>query len=275
MHVPTLSPANVLLLRVAGDEASSWISVFQVLSWISAKISRVYAVAASKLNDRLVSFSVDLRGRLNRLRHNALQDEAIYLSLSQPTGTAEVFGSQDEGDSPFAGLWVRIGSGLAMLFIFLAFDFHSESAVWTYLWRGVFGAIGLVVGLTVLGMMMEGEFSLAGVLFLPVLLPLALVSACFSVLGILGFGLGTGLLGFFYEVSVEGSPVGAWQVRLLPPKATGLIYHSQIYENPDALSEIHKWITQRRMASHLVLTGERALSGVHKRQKRGGAAESG
>ena len=267
MHVPRLPPSNVLLLRVAGDEASSWISVFQVLSWLSSKISRVYATAASTFNDRLVSISKSLRGRFDAFRHDALQDESIYLSLSQPTGTTEVFGREDEDDSPLSGMWLYGAGMLALLCILAAFVFDLGSSAWAYLWRGVFGAAGLVLGLTVLGKVFEGEDSLAGVLFLPILVPLALVSACFSVLGGLGFGLGTGLLVFFYEVSVEGSPIGEWQIRLLLPKGAGLIYHSQIYENPDALSEIYKWITGRKTARHLVLTGERPSSGVHKRQK--------
>jgi hypothetical protein len=92
----------------------------------------------------------------------------------------------------------------------------------------------------------EGEVNPAGLLFFPVLLLLVPISVCFSVLGIIGFGVGTGLLVFFYEVSVESSPVGTWHICLLHPKQTGMIYHSQIYEDPEALSKMYSWISARQ-----------------------------
>jgi pimeloyl-ACP methyl ester carboxylesterase len=253
IHATELSPADVLLLRVAGDEASSWISVFQVLSWISSKISRVYATIGSQFNNGLLRISECLHSRVNKVSNTALLDERpIYLSLNEPTGMTKPFGSDDAGDSPLPPYTKTMGV-VAIVLIEFALFFDIGSSPWTYLWRIVVGALGCILGLTALGAAAEGQFSPLGLLFLPILLPLMLVSACFGVLGILGFGLGTGLLGFFYEVSVEESPIGLWQIRLFPPTQTGLIYHSQIYENHDALSEMFKWITDRKSVSYKLL----------------------
>jgi hypothetical protein len=131
----------------------------------------------------------------------------------------------------------------ALLCVFFAFDFNASTVARTYLGRCAIVSLGVLLGLFPLGHMLEGEVSLAGVFFMPILLLLAPVSACFTLLGIFGFGFGTGLLTFFYEVSVETTPVGAWRITLLPPTPTGILYHSQIYENPEALRNMYTWIS--------------------------------
>ena len=141
---------------------------------------------------------------------------------------------------------LAVMGGIGILCIVAAWSFKGPDPALTWQYRAFLTCLGLAMATVACGLLLDDSANVvAGLLSLPILLPLVPISAVFSVLGILGFGVGTGLLAFFYEVSVESSPVGSWEICLLPPLRTGLIYHSQIYESDEAHRMIQNWIRSR------------------------------
>src|ERR1035441_1598656 len=255
MDESKLPTSSVLLLRVAGDEASSWISVFQVLSWLSSRVSRIYSTVVLLAVRAIVRASWWVRGPFSSLIgfvfHYMFHRRSEPVSLlrgdvPEDTGEIETVGEFDWILRKFV-LLVLVFSLLPILYVFI---FQSASVLWTYLIRSLLAFVGLAGELAGFGILLDDEDSpLTGTFLVPILLLLIPISVCFMVLGVFAFGLGTGLLAFFDEVSVESSPVGAWEINLVPPMRVGALHHSQIYENPNVVSILCSWMSRQQRLS--------------------------
>jgi pimeloyl-ACP methyl ester carboxylesterase len=139
MYVPSLPTSNVLLLRVAGDEASSWISVFQVLSWISSKAARLYTAGLLVVKDRFVSLLTSLvialtplAKILERLWHMIFDDRPVYLNLKQSVKTSKEHRLRDEDPCAFnerMSVIILVAFACIYACILYAFSFSSASVL--------------------------------------------------------------------------------------------------------------------------------------------------
>jgi hypothetical protein len=211
-HNPEIAAYRVRLFRTTGDEASSWIAVFQVLSWLSSKCAALYVSAWSAMARRVASISDRLQDFGGD--YSMLIGMAVALTLVLWV-TIE---ASSEGGVAWAGYLLWIPAGIFIIGVFL-------------------------VALYYIGAYMEvtDPTSLFGVFLSPILLLLLPISLLFAIFGLLGFGVGTAVLVLFFELSVEATPVGSWSITVLSPMRATTIRHSQIYENSVAIDHLCSW----------------------------------
>ena len=201
---------RLLIIRSSGDEASAALGLFQFISQLNVRVFLLF----STLNGRLERWTDKWPEHRGVLALILLGGFAVFVIA----GVLSV------------GLWLRfqnwwmlvptIGTAVAGLL-------SGYEAAARILSRSAPPRLGTFVFRV-----------LAGAVLLPVMIVVSVL--------LVPFGTGFAFASMFLDVTAETTPIGEWTVHQLPPRvAVGPnvpLSHSGVYENPDAVSTICRWI---------------------------------
>jgi hypothetical protein len=193
--VPSCDDINLLVIRPAGDEASSVLISFQFLHWIIAKIRHLIFHAAE--NTLEVRKSVENFGKRHPIIAAAVP---IGCSVVYTVHMARIKEAPDE-----IGLCIFVGCLFAIVALILLKPFCDVVA------------IALVLG-----------FTAASAVCLPFLTIALMVT-------VMPLGLSDVIGLSVMQVTIEASPPGAAFIVQLPPSDAPGLMHSTTYENQSAI----------------------------------------